>query len=229
MQLGTDDLFHKRKAKVTNDLNRKQAIKRTYEKILIVCEGSKTEPNYFAEAVAHFELHTANVSISGRGGSAPISVFDHGLALYNQEKKDLPKAHFDRVYFVFDRDQHETYDEAMQKIRALKQNNVFFAINSVPSFEFWLLLHFTRTTQPFIAKGKLSSGDAVLKALKVHMPDYAKGNQGTFKRLLGRLDTAKTNADSVNTLAKQHKTDNPTTRVHELIYFMKDMKQMKPG
>ncbi len=54
MQLGTDDLFHKRKAKVTNDLNRKQAIKRTYEKILIVCEGSKTEPNYFAEAVAHF-------------------------------------------------------------------------------------------------------------------------------------------------------------------------------
>jgi hypothetical protein len=226
MQLGTDDLFHKRKAKKVNDLNRKQAAKRTYEKILIVCEGSKTEPNYFAEAIDHYELHTANVSISGKCGSAPISVFDHGLALYNQEKKDLPKAPFDRVFFVFDRDQHETYDEAMRKIRALKQKDTFFAITSVPSFEFWLLLHFERTTRPFIATGRLSSGAAVLKALEVHMPDYVKGRHGTFKHLKTRLDGAKTNADLVNAHAKKNQTDNPTTLVHELIDFMENM---KPG
>ena len=223
--MGSDDLFHKRKTKTANDLARKDAKRQVYAKILIVCEGEKTEPYYFWEVVDHYELHTANVSISGECGSAPRSVVDHGLALFAKEKKDFPKNPFDRVYFVFDRDQHETYDEAMRTIREQKPKDTFFAINSVPSFEFWLLLHFTYTTTPFKATPKTSSGKAVLKALKEHMPKYEKGSQNTFVELLPRLATAKANAEIVNVHAKEHKTDNPTTQVHVLLEFMKNMKK----
>jgi hypothetical protein len=225
MQLGTDNFFHKRKAKKANDLDRKQAAKQPYQKILIVCEGGKTEPHYFREVVDHHKLHTANVSISGECGSAPKSVVEHGLELFAQEKKDCPKSPFDRVYFVFDRDQHESYEKSMRKIQTLKPKNTFFAINSVPSFEFWLLLHFVDTTKPFKENGTTSSGKAVLKALEVHMPEYEKGNQDTFRVLLPRLATATSNADLVNAHAKAHKTDNPTTQVHVLLDFMQNMKK----
>ena len=225
MQLGTDNIHHKRKARAADDLARKEAKRQVYTKILIVCEGEKTEPLYFQEMVDHYKLHTANVSISGECGSAPRSVVDHGLALFAKEKRDFPRNPFDRVYFVFDRDQHETYDEAKRTIREQKQKDTFFAINSVPSFEFWLLLHFTCTTTPFKAAGKTSSGKAVLKALKAHMPKYEKGSQNTFGELLPRLDTAMTNAEIVNAHAKKHKTDNPTTQVHVLLEFMKNMKK----
>jgi hypothetical protein len=225
MQLGSDDLFRKRKAKAASELDRKQARRRPYEKILIVCEGEKTEPYYFMEVVDFYELHTANVSISGECGSAPRSVVEHGMDLYAAEKKAFPKNPFDRVYFVFDRDQHETYDEAMRTIQSGKPKNTFFAINSVPSFEFWLLLHFTYTTQPFKTNGKTSSGEAVLKELKVHMPKYEKGSKNIFGELQSRLATAKNYANLVNAHAKAHKTDNPTTQVHVLIEFMQNMKK----
>ena len=45
--MGSDDLFHKRKAKQTRDLKRKKDKRAPYDKVLIVCEGGKTEPNYF--------------------------------------------------------------------------------------------------------------------------------------------------------------------------------------
>jgi hypothetical protein len=225
LQLGTDNLFHKRKAKAASDLARKQAARQAFEKILIVCEGEKTEPHYFKEVVDHYELHTANVSISGKGGSAPRSVVEHGMALFFAEKQAYPKNPFDRVYFVFDRDQHETYDEALAKIVAAPQKNTFFAINSVPSFEFWLLIHFTYTTQPFKAIGKTSSGKAVLDKLKNYLRAYEKGSKNTFSTLLPLLPTAKINANMANANAQAKKTDNPTTQVHVLLDFMQNMKK----
>ena len=225
--MGTDNLHHKRKAKAADDLERKQARKQPYEKILIVCEGEKTEPHYFKEVVDYYELNTANVRISGECGSAPRSVVEYGTALFAAEKKAFPKNPYDRVYFVFDRDQHETYDEAMRKIKTMRPKNTFFAINSVPSFEFWLLLHFECTTKPFKSIGKTSSGNAVLKALKGYMPEYEKGSENTFMILFSRLATAKKNANLVNAHAHAtaNKTDNPTTQVHVLIEFMQNMKK----
>ncbi|OPY61749.1 MAG: hypothetical protein A4E57_04133 [Syntrophorhabdaceae bacterium PtaU1.Bin034] len=46
--MGTDDLYHKRKAKTARDLARKKATRAPYERVLIVCEGRKTEPYYFS-------------------------------------------------------------------------------------------------------------------------------------------------------------------------------------
>ena len=44
------------------------------DKILIVTEGEKTEPDYFRRLIKELGLTTAKVRITGEGDSAPISV-----------------------------------------------------------------------------------------------------------------------------------------------------------
>jgi len=44
-------------------LERKQGRRASYDRILIVSEGSKTEPNYFREIRTVYRLHTANVEV----------------------------------------------------------------------------------------------------------------------------------------------------------------------
>lgn len=53
---GSDDLFHKRKAKMALDLARRRARRASYDRVLIVCEGAKTEPNYLRNLIDFLEL-----------------------------------------------------------------------------------------------------------------------------------------------------------------------------
>jgi len=96
--VGSEDLFHKRKAKTERDLARRQAERLTYDRVLIVCEGSKTEPNYLRELIDCLELNTANVEVDGECGSSPISVV-HIQSKDTQRKKErgMPST----GYFVF--------------------------------------------------------------------------------------------------------------------------------
>lgn len=60
----------KRKASATE---RRAAQRAPYDKVLIVCEGSKTEPNYFRDLIKLHDISSVNVRISGdyaylRGG-----------------------------------------------------------------------------------------------------------------------------------------------------------------
>lgn len=224
--MGSDDFHHKRKAKSAG-LARRKSIRKPYDKVLIVCEGSKTEPLYFQELVDYYEIHSANVKISGECGSDPLSVVNHGFELYRQEKQS-ESGRFDRVYCVFDRDTHPTYKKALERLEELKPSNVFFAANTVPSFEYWLLLHFTYTTAPYAAVGGKSSGAAVLAALKSYWPDYAKAGAGAFSYLLhlknDELEYAKANARRALREAEKNHTDNPSTHVHELVAYLQAIK-----
>lgn len=221
--VGSDNLFHKRKAKSVSDLNRASASKATYAKILIVCEGEKTEPYYFQEMIDYYKIHTANVHISGECGSDPVNVVQHGFNLFKKEK-EAKEGPFDHVYFVIDRDAHNNYQQALEMINRSQHNKIFRVANSIPSFEYWLLLHFGLTTAPYSAVGGVSSGAAVLKALKVYMPKYAKASRGTFKELFEKLEGAKKNAELANAEAIANKTDNPSTYVHHLVTFLQKIK-----
>jgi hypothetical protein len=108
--MGTDNLFHKRKERKAELLRRRRAIKEPYDVILIVCEGEKTEPNYFSELKKAFRLSNANVRICGRG-SDPLSVVNFAIEAFRREPE------FDRVYCVFDRDRHTRYNEAPDMVR----------------------------------------------------------------------------------------------------------------
>ncbi|MEZ5509902.1 MAG: RloB family protein [Gammaproteobacteria bacterium] len=220
--MGTDNLFHKRREKKLTDLKRHAAKRETYAKILIVCEGEKTEPNYFTGARDHYRLNTANVEICGECGSDPRSVVTYAKQRYREERDAGDP--FNKVYCVFDKDSHAGYSPALNELASAAPKGTFIAINSIPCFEYWLLLHFTYTTKPYNALPDKSTGDQVLQDLKVYMPDYEKGQQDVFAALRDQLDYAKANAERSLKAAKANGTDNPSTRVHELVAFMQGIK-----
>jgi len=173
--VGSENLFHKRKARSEKQLARNKEKRSSYERVLIVCEGKKTEPNYFRELVNCLELNLANVEVDGKCDSSPSSVVKYAKKMYRQENKTGNG--FDKVFCVFDKDMHSTYNSALIKIDKIIPKNVFSAANSVPCFEYWLLLHFEFTTKPFVANGAKSSCAKVIDNLKKHLPAYAKGDR----------------------------------------------------
>jgi hypothetical protein len=190
--------------------------------VLIVCEGRKTEPHYFEELRDALRLSSADIEIVGETGSAPISVVDAAIARY---KKNTD---YDRVYCVFDKDKHTTYKKALKKIKEtrLPGKGKLYAANSAPCFEYWLLLHFIYTTRPFYATGKKSICDQVIVELKKHFPNYQKGNQGIFEKVKDKTDTAIQRAKRVEQYHEDNatETDNPSTRIYELVEYLQNLK-----
>jgi hypothetical protein len=216
--MGSDDLFHKRNAQKVELHRRKIARRDPYERILIVCEGEKTEPNYFGWLRSKLGLNKANVVIADkRGGLDPKSLVEYGIDEYNKEKD------FDHVYCVFDKDKHTTYQGALDKIRSARFRGKakIHAITSVPCFEFWLLLHFTYTTRPYVAPFNESNCALVVTDLRQHIPGYEKGS----KDFLSYIDDTKisdaiTHAKRVLVFHETSGTDNPSTNVHHLVEYL---------
>jgi hypothetical protein len=220
--MGTDNLFHKRKARQARDLARRKGRRAPYAKVLIVCEGEKTEPHYFNELKDHYGLNSANIEICGDCGSDPLSIIQHAKQRYREEK-DAGDA-FDKVFCVFDKDTHAHYQQGLDTIRSATPKNVYVAITSVPCFEYWLLLHFNYTTRPYDSLPGNSACNQVLTELKSHMAGYTKGSIDIFSALLGQLDFAKNNAIRALQSAEANHTDNPSTKVHELVDFLQNIK-----
>jgi len=220
--MGTENLFHKRKAKAQQDLKRRAPKWASYDKVLIVCEGGKTEPNYFNELKDYYELDSANVRISGECGSDPMSVVKYGKKLYEEERRKGDA--YDRVYFVFDRDTHATYSAALNAIAASSPKGVFHSITSIPCFEYWVLLRFDYTTAPFSATEAASPCDSVIGRLKEYWPEYVKASKNTFSRLLDKLGFAKANAERALSEANRNGTDSPSTYIHELVHYLQNIK-----
>ena len=205
-----------------NSLARRKPRREPYAKVLIVCEGAKTEPNYFNGLKDHYELNSANVEITGESGSSPAGIVKYAKQRYRKEKEAGDP--FDKVYCVFDQDHHETYKQALETIADAKPKAVFYATTSVPCFEYWLLLHFEYTTKPYHGERTNSPCRQVLDDLKKHIPRYEKGARNLFDELRERLEHAKTNAPRSLDAAYRAGTDNPSTKAHELVDFLQKIK-----
>lgn len=222
VMMGRDDIFHKRKAKSAQALKRGGGRRDPYDKVLIVCEGEKTEPNYFKELIDYYKINTANVYIDGKCGSAPRSVIDHAIKLYNEAKEGIS---YDKVYCVIDRDAHADFDSAIKKLESQKPKDVFYSIVSEPCFEYWFFCHFCYSRKSYASVGKNSAGEAVLKDLKTYLPKYNKGNTGIFEELKSKLDDAINNASRSLEDAKRTNSYNPSTDVFELVNYLKNIKK----
>lgn len=221
--MGTDNLHHKNKARREDAHQRKTARRKPYDRVLIVCEGEKTEPYYFQELCDYYTLATANVTVDGSCDSSPKSVYEHAVKLFNKAKAEGNA--YDRVYCVFDKDKHDTYLSTLDKISRQKPKDTFFAISSVPCFEYWLLLHFEFTTRPYAASGKNSIGKMAEKDLKRYLPHYQKGERGLFLVLVESLETAMNHAERSLDVATREGIDNPSTRVHKLVGYLQGIKK----
>lgn len=204
--------------------NRRFRNKRELARILIACEGQKTEINYFKGMKDFLDIRTNRVIIQHSDyQSDPLSVYKQATQLCKQAAAIGDP--FDSVYCVFDKDSHGTYQQAMEKIAKDKSASTFIAINSVPCFEYWLLLHFTPSTKPYRATPGSSACDQVERELKKHLPDYSKSDDSIFNSLKSKLDTATRNAKRTLREAEKNQTDNPSTRVHELVEHLQSIER----
>lgn len=187
-------------------------------RFLIVCEGAKTEPNYFEEARIAYRIGTAEVEICGKEcGSAPMSVVEFAERRY-QERKGC----YERVFCVFDRDSHESFDAALARVRARRAEG-FEAIYSIPCFEFWILLHFRESRKPYVKEGNKSPCAALLDDLEADFAGYKKGATGVFNHLSGRLDEARKRASRLLADSESTGEVNPSTMAHQLVHALAEL------
>lgn len=224
--MGSDDLFKKRKAQKAAELDRQRRDRAKGPRFLIVCEGMKTEPYYFDEFCQVHHLRTPRVRIApGDEGSSPDCVVAYAEKLFDEDAK-LGPDRYDQVFCVIDRDRHPTYAAAIQRVADLKaEDKPFVAIPSVPCFEYWLLLHFTYTRQPFQATGKRSTCDNVIRELRKQpgFEVYAKAQKDTYSLLKDRTGTAIKYAGQAEKDAAKTGQHNPSTCVHHLVQSLQKL------
>jgi hypothetical protein len=179
---------------------------------------------YLEEIRAAHQLHSANVAVQpGQLGTAPIQIVRYAKQLF--EKGDLSKGirphSFDQVYAVFDRDEHDSYFDALGLAQSLdgKLRNddrhpiTFKAFASVPSFELWLLLHYEDVRAPI-------HRNEVMSRLKQQMPGYQKGKGGAFAITRDRLETARQRAQALGEKFNAYTEPEPFTAFHELVTLL---------
>jgi hypothetical protein len=210
-------------------LERKLGRRAGYDRILIVSEGSKTEPNYFREIRAAYRLHTANVEVQpSERGTAPIQVVQYARELFergNRHKNIQPRA-FEQVYSVFDRDDHDSYFNALRLAESLdgrlrndaKQFISFKAVASVPSFELWLLLHYENIHAPL-------HRDEVMQQLRQHIPGYEKGASHAFAITRERLDIASRRAEALAARFSADTAPEPYTAIVGLVRLLTSLRR----
>lgn len=219
--MGSDDLFKRGKARKEAEHRRRIARRAPYDRVLIACEGAKTEPHYFDWIRMRLRLNRENVVIADKKtGLDPMSLVEYALEAYRSD------GDFNRIYCVFDRDKHTTYGAAVDRIRAVRlpRGTKILAAQSVPAFEIWLLLHFVYTTRQCEAPLEASNCDLVIRELRNYIPGYDKGRKEFLPYLEGRTELAIEHARRLEQFHQTSGTDNPSTKVHELIEYLKGLK-----
>lgn len=210
-------------------LARKKACIDSYDRVLIVSEGSKTEPYYFNEIKNFYRLSTANIKVyKSNYGTDPLSVVNFARDLFESGNSHIgisPRS-FEQVFAVFDRDdhQHDNYHEALDVCTRLdgslrndqKKIISFKAVASVPSFELWLLLHYQDINHSI-------HRNEVFSKLKYNLPEYEKGQRGHFEATRCNLDLATARAKALALLRDAHDDNGPYTDVHSLVDVLCDL------
>jgi hypothetical protein len=202
-------------------LQRRKAVRQPYERMLIVCEGEKTEPNYLRAIQREHRLSSTHVQVlHGQKGTDPAQVlaYAHKLFLQGDATKGLQPRAFDRLVVVFDRDEHHGYHAALadaQKLSGKIKSDEGVAVPvdavaSVPCFELWLLLHFEDVTAP------LTAAEALARLTK-HAPQYAKGNTDHWAETRAHLPAAIARAKALAAVTTAHDGHLPYTDMHSLV------------
>lgn len=136
---------------------------------LILCEG-ETEENYFKSLVLHQKNKTKLAAVA-------VEIYkpkNHSpRGLLTEEKTRIKSANreqnpYNFIYVVFDRDGHSDISHAFHEIDTFKGKPAIGKAFTVICFEFYVLLHFEKTTKPF------NNCDDTISYLKKYIPKYEK-------------------------------------------------------
>ena len=207
-----------------NNISRKDILKSKRQapaNYLIVCEGKKTEPNYFNGLKKKInekygnkvDVLIPNIDIKGTGMNTT------SLVKYTQKTVNHANKVYGQVWVVFDKDDYN--DEQFNSAIDNCNYNVAW---SNPNFELWLLAHFKKVNR-YVSK------DDVLQELskefqKKGLGDYTKIDTNIFDKVTGegKLHTAIKNCEYMEELNKdgQASQRNPMTKVYKIVDGLKE-------
>lgn len=200
--------------KSRNKLRRTPPRKDRKKRVLIVCEGEKTEPLYIKGLLQHYRW--TMVAVKGLGAE-PDFLVKQTKKIRSNEKKYGDD--YDAVFCVYDRDDHTGFEEAKSKAKDWGLTSII----SWPCFEFWILLHFGYTRKPFDISGEKTPSQNCIKALQRIIPNYEKNSEGIFLELKSKLEDAKRYSRKALEDAIETQNFNPSTEFHKLVDFLQSL------
>lgn len=214
-----DNAVLKRTARVEKKRKNKTREIRVY--FLIICEGEKTEPNYFKSFKTNIKSFVYTIDILGEGSNTKDLVKRTIKATNNSSQK------YDSVWVVFDKDSFSpnNFNEAIQ----LAENNNIKVGWSNEAFELWYLLHFQYRNSAMSRVDYKSAiekevNDKILLQSKSKKPkrfEYKK-NSVEMYAVLEKYGDQKQAIAYAEKLILNHNCNNfaihnPCTRVHLLV------------
>jgi hypothetical protein len=177
--------------------------------ILIVCEGARTERQYFEKFALHHQNARIKVRVSNKTG-VPLTLV-RAAKEHKDESEDAARRQrdqnlaFDSVWCVFDIDEHPHIHEAREMAVS---NGIDLAISN-PCFELWLVLHHRESPG-------MTHRQDMQALLRNFIADYDK--HVDFNRYTTGYPDAVARARRLDTLALQvgEPGRNPTSNVYRL-------------
>jgi len=203
---------------------RKSKLLKLDSRILIICEG-QSECQYFITFKKtlrdKYKLKGMEVEIYQPKYYNPIGLLKEAKKKIREAKAD--KLPYDKVWIVFDKDQHQNINKVIAESSAYKQK-IEIGL-SIISFEIWILLHFEKTKKPF------HSCEELVKYLETHCIRGYKKTMNFNTIINNNIEVALENA---NWLEQQNNVDlnngvNVTdlsiyTNINKLIEYLISLK-----
>lgn len=168
-------------------------------RFLIVCEGAKTEPQYFEK----FRVPGLIIKVEGVGMNT-LSLVTEALKLSQEDE-------YDQIWCVFDKDDFPV-DHFENAIHKANENGMHVAYSN-QAFELWYVLHFEFLNSHI-------DRSAYMQKLNQYLGyEYRKNDAMIYQRLVNRMDTAIRNAERLlRSYPQLHPGRNdPSTTVHLLV------------
>lgn len=199
---------HRKPRRSGSKIARRHAAKFPSQRVLIVCEARKTEPNYFSGWKKEHYLTSVRIVVVSGGGLTPIDTIERAVKI----AKDSASDPYDAIFCVFDHDGRPQFDDAVSKLTEpiCERLNIFGAY-STPCFEFFLLLHKTFSTRAF------ESYREIEPELKKYVPEFDKSDANLYRLFKLDLMSAIDNAQRVRLEAERDSRLVPYTLCDKIL------------
>lgn len=216
----------KREAKATK--KRKENTRTKIVRFLIVCEGERTEPNYFKALVKDRYSEVRDEKIVGEGKST-CALVKCALKI----KEDLERIRqlpFDRVWVVFDKDDFKDFNKAIQLAKIHSINCAW----TNEAFELWYFLHFQYLNTGISRQDYIKKLQNEIRKHEGYADyKYKKNDPSIYKllNLIGSEEFAKQCAINLRSLFKgdnDYKKHKPCTMVDLLVNELENPDELLP-
>jgi hypothetical protein len=216
-----DNSVKKRLAR--QERKRKQAIRSIRQYVLIVCEGEKTEPNYFEGFKADLPrgvLDNNRIEIEGEGKNT-LSLIDEVIKLRNRREREVGRT-FDQTWAVFDKDDFPATNFNNAIFKAAATQPLIQCAWTNEAFELWYCLHFCfiQHAMPRQDYAQRISEELTNRLGKPFT--YQKNDPGMYALLKAHGDRQQARAwairlEELHGDAQNYADQNPCTKMHHLV------------